>query len=306
MNFLRTAIVVLGCLAWSPALAADEPLLWKFSAGDAHEYRMLQRMDMEMTLGEANRKIETSIEQVIDMTWKVDQVDDRGKARIVQKLDRMRMNMQAPGQPEMKYDTQSEEPPAGFAAMLAPLMKAMTENDFTMAMSPRGKIDNLQMPEAVRQALKNVPGAAMMGEMFSNEGFANMIQKSSLILPQPQDLEPGHEWSTTSEMKNPQLGKITSKITYRYLGPRELNGTQYEVFGIQMEMGFGEGAGGVSIQIEDQNTDGEILFDRAAGRLESSKLQQEIDMLVIAGPNEMKQKMIQKVFFERQDDSSPE
>ncbi len=305
MNIPRVAIVLLS-LAWSPALLAAEPLLWKFSTGDAHQYRMIQRMDMEMTLGEANRKIETSVEQVIDMTWKIDQVDEQGQAQVVQTLDRMRMNMQAPGQPEMKYDTQSKEAPAGFAAMLAPLMKAMTENEFTMAMSPRGKIDDVKMPEAVSRALNNVPGAAMMGEMFSDEGFGNMIQKSSLILPEPQDLEPGHEWSTTSEMKNPQLGKITSKLTYRYLGPRDVEGKQYEVFGIKMEMGFGEGAAGVSIEIEDQNTDGEILFDRAAGRLESSKLQQEINMNIAAGPTEMKQKMVQKVFFERQDKASAE
>lgn len=306
MNLSCRVCFLFACLLASPTIADDVPLVWKFQTGDEHQYRMLQRMDMEMALGEANRKIETAVEQVIDMTWKIDQVDEQGQAKVVQKIDRLRMNMQAPGQPEMKYDTDSDEAPAGFAAMLTPLFKAMTESSFKMTMSPRGQFSDVEMPESFANALKNVPGAAMMGEMFSDDGFANMIQKSSLILPEPKDLQPGHEWSTTSEMKNPQLGVISTQLTYRYLGPREVEGTNFEVFSIKMKMGFGEGAGGVKVEIADQDTNGEILFNRDAGRLESSKLQQEVDMNVIVGEHTMSQKMLQKVFFERIEESPSE
>lgn len=293
----RSACVLVVSLAVT-AIAEDRPLVWKFQPGDEHHYRMTQDMQMEMALGLGQRKVNTGVQQLMDMTWKVDRIDDQGLAKVVQSVDRVRMNMQAPGQAEMKYDTKSKEAPTGFGAMLDPLFKAMTENSFTLNMSPRGELSEMELPEAFSNALKNVPGAAMMGEMFTDEGFLSMMQKSSLVLPEPKDLTVGHEWSTTSEMKNPQIGTISSTITYRYLGPRDVEGKEFEVFSIALEMDYGEGAAGVTINVENQDSHGEILFDREAGRLHSSKLQQDLDMAIVVGAQTMEQKMLQKVFFE--------
>ena len=302
---LRSACLVAVAIT-ATAIAEDSPLVWKFKPGDEHHYRMTQDMQMEMALGLGERKVSTGVQQLMDMTWKVDQLDDQGRAKVVQKVDRIRMDMQAPGQPEMKYDTDSDEAPAGFGAMLHPLFKAMTENPFTMNMSPRGELSDMELPEAFSNALKNVPGAAMMGEMFTDEGFLSMMQKSSLVLPTPEDLTVGHEWSTTSEMKNPQIGTITSTITYRYLGPREVKGKEFEVFSIALEMDYGDGMAGVTIEVENQDSHGEVLFDREAGRLHSSKLQQDLDMAIGAGGQTMKQKLLQKVFFELVEEPSTE
>lgn len=283
----------------TPTRAADAPLAWKFVAGDEHHYRLTQKMNTEITLPAGDRKVVTSVEQIIDMTWKVEAVGPNGDAQIVQQVDRLRMNMQAPGQPELDYDTDSDEPPTGFAAMLAPLYQTMLEEPLRMTMSPRGEFDKLDLPESFATAMKNVPGAAMMGELSSDEGFLDMLQKSSLVLPAPEDLSPGHQWTTKSAMQNPQLGSVTAESTYRYEGTREIEGTDYGVFNVQMKLDFGEDVGGTKLEITNQNCTGEILFDRQAGRLESSKLEQDIDMNVGENDQITRQKLRQQIDFQR-------
>lgn len=285
----------------APTRAAAAPLAWKFVVGDEHHYRLTQKMDTEITLPAGDRKVVTSVEQIVDMTWKVEAVGPNGDAQIVQQVDRLRMNMQAPGQPELDYDTDSDEPPTGFAAMLAPLYQTMLEESLRMTMSPRGEFDKLELPESFATALKNVPGAAMMGELSSDEGFLDMLQKSSLVLPAPEDLSPGHQWTTKSAMQNPQLGSVTAESTYRYEGTRKIEGTDYEAFSVQMKLDFGEDFGGTKLEITNQSSTGEILFDRQAGRLESSQLEQDIDMSVGAGDQITRQKLRQQIDFQRLD-----
>ena len=285
--------------SWRPMLAEEAPLLWKFSVGDEHHYRMIQNMEMEMTLGAGERKIETVLQQTLDMTWKIEQVNEQGLATLIQTVERVRMDMQAPGQPAMHYDTDSDDPPAGFAAMLVPLFKAMTTEPFRITITPRGEIKTLEVPEALSKAMQSTPGAAMMGDMFSDAGFRKMIQQSSLILPEPKDLEPGYEWTTEAEMKNGQFGQLNAETTYTYLGPREVAEKPLEVFKFALKLEFGEGPGGVQMDVVDQESNGEILFSREAGRLASSKLQQEMEIKISAAGQDMKQKMVQTMVFER-------
>lgn len=285
--------------SWGYATAEEPPLVWQFRVGDEHRYRMTQKMDMEMLLGAADRQVETSIQQILDLTWRIEHIDDQGQATILQTIDRLQMDMQAPGQQAMHYDTAADKSPSGFAAMLVPLFKALTDEPFKISISPRGEIVGVEIPERVAKAMQSIPGAAMMGEMLTDEGLSNMIQKSSLVLPKPADLQPGLEWTRKIEMSNAQLGAIHSTTTYRYLGARQVEGESYEAFHISMDRIFGEGHGGALMELVNQKSDGEILFSRAAGRLESSKLQQEIELRTASGDRGTTQKMVQHTTFER-------
>ena len=285
--------------SWRPALAEESALVWKFRVGDVHHYRMIQNMDMEMSLGADGRQIETRVQQTLDMTWTIDQVDEEGLATMIQRVTRVQMDMQAPGQPEMHYDTDSDEAPAGFGAMMAPLFKAMTAEPFQVTITPRGEITNLEVPAALSKAMQSVPGAAAMGDLFSDEGFKKMIQQSSLILPEPNDLAPGYEWTTKANLKNAQFGEMKTETTYRYLGPREVKDQPFEVFSVAMKMAFGEGPGGLQMEVVNHDSHGEIFFSRAAGRLESSKLQQTMEINIAAAGTAMTQKMKQTMVLER-------
>ena len=244
MFLARRSILVLFVFFNCCTARADEaPLLWKFAAGDEHPYRMIQNMDMIMT--PPSGEIKTGVKQQIDMTWRIEAVDEAGAAVVTQRIVRVQMDMEAPGPMEIHYDTASEKAPTGFAAMLAPMFKAMSDSPFKWTMSPRGEISNVEIPPGVGEALKKLSGGAMMGDLTTDKGFKQMMQQQVLILPNPGELQPGHKWSTAAEMENPQFGTISTKMSYTYQGPRTVKGEEFEVFKPQLELQFGEGKGGV-------------------------------------------------------------
>ncbi|MCG8324541.1 MAG: hypothetical protein MI673_03415, partial [Thiotrichales bacterium] len=103
--------------------AAEEPLIWKFSTGDEHRYQMTQKMKTAMELGPAG-EVKTGFQQQMNIRWKIESVDEKGAATLTQQIERVQLAMHAPGQVEMRFDTASEEAPAGYGAMVAPALQA--------------------------------------------------------------------------------------------------------------------------------------------------------------------------------------
>jgi hypothetical protein len=294
-SLFRIASLAMFLLAgWAVTSApAAEPLRWQFTAGDSHHFQMNQEMKMQMQLPTGN--VSTTMNQIIDMTWDVTGVDDDGIASVQQKINRMRMRMAMPQGQQIDYDSSSDAAPQGFAAMLAPMMKEMTKAVFDVKMSPQGEILEVAIPEGLIKALKGSPAAQMMGDMASEEGFKQMIEKGSLKLP--ETLEKGVTWDSEVKLKNPMFGTQTVTTTYEYIGPREVDGQVMEVFSPTLNMEFGDGAGanGAQIEVTGQKSEGEILFNRNQGFLESSQINMGMDLKIKVAGQEINQAIDQKI-----------
>jgi hypothetical protein len=272
-------------------MRAAEPLKWKLEPGVTNHYQMRMNMAMTMNVPQAG-EVKTSTDQIIDMSWTVEKVEEDGTAVLKQKIDRMRMEIGLPKGEPMTIDSASDKPPEGQAAMLAPLFKAMTSGEFTVHMKPSGEITEVEVPKAMIDALTSMPGAAMMGDMATEAGFKDLIKRSSLAIP--EKLEPGVEWSSKVELKNPMTGPLLVENIYKYEGPREIDGKQYEVFKPTVKLSYGEG-GATKIELQDQESDGEMLFDRTEGRLASSELKQSMTQKIGIGGQDMTQSIEQTV-----------
>jgi predicted secreted protein len=270
--------VVVGAALVANRAAAEEGLRWKFTAGEKLDYVINQDMNMTMNTGPQGQ-MNMNMKQQMDMTWQVDKIDESGNATILQSIDRVRMKMTGPQ--TIDYDSQSEEAPAGLAAMIAPLFDAMTKGKFVITMTPQGEITDVVVPQEVIDALKASPGAQMMGEMATSDGFKQMISQGALVLPKEMPAV-GYKWTSALEMKNPMAGQQKVETTYTYEGPKEVDGKTYQVFKPSVKMSFG-GQGPMQMTLKDQKSDGEILFDAEAGRLHSSKLNQDLTMSVNMG-----------------------
>jgi hypothetical protein len=220
----------------------------------------------------------------------------------------MRMKMEVQGEAS-EYDSASKEPPAGQAALMAPLVKAMTAEAFTVHMKPSGEVVDVDIPETVAKALASTPGAAMMGEMATPEGLAKMVKMASFALP--KELGDGAEWTTKIEIKNPMTGPQVAETTYKYDGPAEVEGKSLERFKPELKMSFGEG-GAAAVDVQKQKSSGEFLFNREAGRLESSKLEQSMTLKIVMQGQTIDQQLQQTVTMkwmpeeEREEDATAE
>jgi hypothetical protein len=273
-------------------LEAAEPLVWKFEPGLTNRYQMIQKMDMDMTVP-GSGEIKTGMEQKLDMSWTVESVAEDGTAVLKQKIDRMRMTMELPGGAgKSEFDSASDKPAEGQAALMAPLLKAMTADAFTVTMKPSGEVVEVKVPEGLAKELENMPGAGMLGEMATPEGLKKLVQQASFSLP--ETLEEGTSWSTKLEIENPMTGKQIAETTYKYVGPKEVDGVTMEAFEPEIKMTFGEG-GAAKVEVNEQKSSGEILFNREAGRLESSKIEQEMALKITVQGQEIDQKLKQTV-----------
>jgi Family of unknown function (DUF6263) len=289
ISALLTALVFL-CEV-SPSLAQEE-LRWKFHEGEKLDYNMIQDMTIG-TLGGPLGAQNVTMHQEMAMTWEVVGVNSDGDAVIRQKFERIKMKMALPGLGGFEYDTDSDEAPAGPAAMLAPMYKKMTESEFELTMTSRGEIKEVKIPDDVLAALRNSPGAQALGEMATPEGFKKMIAQGALVLPEKAP-KPDDEWSTKVEVNNPMAGKQVIETTYKYVGTKDVEDVKYAVFEPTLKMTF-EGTEQVQMKVSEQESGGEILFDIAAGRLHSTKLEQNVTIDVTVGGQTIQQKIDQTI-----------
>jgi Family of unknown function (DUF6263)/Wolframin C-terminal OB-fold domain len=259
-----------------------------------HEVELMSLGNMAKDVAQGGQNMETKMRQEMDMTWNVQEVKPDGNAVIRQKFDRVKMKMESP-YGGFEFDSQSEQAPAGLAAMIAPMYKAMTEGEFIITMSNRGEVMDVKVPEEVVTALKNSPGAAAMGDLATADGFKKMISQGALVLPEKAPSE-GDTWTSKVEMKNPMVGTQIVETTYRYQGTKEMDGTTLAVIEPELKMSFGENPQpNVQMKIADQTSSGEVLFNIEEGRLRSSTLKQNVTIDVTAGGQSMKQKIDQTI-----------
>jgi hypothetical protein len=268
LHFLLTALTAAAC-------HSAEPLRWKFEPGETLNYEMTQTMETTVAAGPAG-DFTSGMKQIMDMKWHVDEVTPEGNAKMRQQIERVRLTMTMPGQ-VTEYDSAGDEPPQGMVAMLAPLYDAMTSGEFTVTMTPRGEIVDAEVPPKLMEAMKNVPGADALGDLSTSEGMKQLLTHSALTLPEGE-LQSGETWQSRVETKMP-FGKMEVVTTYEYVGTKDADGQTFEVIKLSPEIkNAGDDGAQMQLDVSEQKSDGEILFDRELGQMHSSHLQQTMQM----------------------------
>ena len=274
---------------------AEEPLRYKFQAGQRLGFNMVQETNT-LIKQPGGKEVKSVMKQTTKMVWKVLEMKKDGNAVIEQRIYQIKMEMQAPGGISMDYDTFSDEEPAGpIATMVAPLLNAMTKAPFKVTMAPSGEIVDLEVPKEITDALKKSPNAAMMGEMFTKEGFKKMVQQGTLAFPKGE-MKKGTIWKKNFDMKNAAMGgKVKFEATYVYKGEEEVKGKKLEKFGVGMKLDFETKAGGPQIKVTKQTSEGTIYFDRSKGQMASSNVNSIVEMAISVGPQNIEMVMKQNV-----------
>jgi hypothetical protein len=282
-----SAVAALVCL--SAVCQADEPIRWKFTVGEKLDYNITQDMDMAMNMA-AGGKLNSNAHQVMDMTWDVQGVNDQGEAVIEIKFDRIQMKVTGPMSAD--YDSSKDEPPTGMAATIAPLFKAMTKSPFEATMTSRGEIKDLKVPPDVLEALKNNPGAAQMGDLATPDGFQKIMQ-GAFTLPEKAP-EKGEHWSSTVPINNPIGGKQTIETSYTYDGTKDVKGETFAIFRPEIKMTV-EGTPQMKMNVKNQESAGELLFNEKAGRLDSMTLVRDVTLEVTVANQNLQQEIKQNI-----------
>ncbi len=287
---IRAALIIAASASCLPSARAAEPLTWKFTPGAELHYQTAAERKMTIDLGPAGNEAR-ELRHVVDMTWTVQQVKDDGSAILTQKIDRLQLKLTSPKEDPITLDSAETAEPQGFAAMAAPLIKAISKNDVQVTMTPRGEITAVEAPEALTTALETSIGKDVMGDLATKKGFENLARTVTLVLP--EKLDAGATWTTKLETASPLVGTLTAETTYKYIGPKEVDGQACEAFAPTLTMKFAGSP--AKIEVADEKSSGEVLFNRAAGRLESARIEHSMTLKIESQGEELKQKLDQKV-----------
>lgn len=277
------------CLATNLA-SADEPFVWKWAEGDTTRYLMTQSMEMTMDGGPAGQ-ISTSSETQTLMRWTVEApAEETDAVRLNQQVERVVMESVAPAGQGYTYDSDSEDPPVGMAALAAPMFQAMIANGYTVTMRPSGEITSVELSEELAQAFDRLPGRALSAEMVKQ-----MAKQAAMAFPN-EPLVLNDNWTTVNQIEAPLVGPMEIATTYTYKGPRWAEGRELEVFTPKVELkALGAEGLDAKVAIENKSTEGEILFDAELGRLVSSDVTQAMDVTVQVAGREVVNEVVQRI-----------
>jgi hypothetical protein len=263
-----------------------QELRYKFEPGQKLHFNLAQNMSLAFSgVGVPDQTM--TLEQVNEMLWTVQEINEDGTARIRQTIERIKMSVAAPSSIDFQYDSASGEEPSGTtAAKVMPLLTALVGAEFEMSMSPRGEVLEVKVPERVSEALQKSAGAGELGEMFTEAGFKKLVQQASPTFPEG-DLEPGREWTQVIQLpgsKPESQQTVTTK--YRYLGQEDVERKKLDAIAMEVEMklnlaGLADQAG-AEVAVKTQRSEGKMYFDREAGRLHASALEGSMDMEITA------------------------
>jgi hypothetical protein len=303
MCITREKVRLAGLLAMTlllggTAAQAQTTLRFKFREGEALKYVLDQKMKMEMKV--AGKDVDMDMSQVVDLTWKINSVDNNGTAKMVQKFDRVRFSMNGP-MGKVEYDSKDGKQPEGLVGqIIGPMLEAMAGAEFPLTMTTDGKVSDVKVPEKFAEALKNLPAGGAGGDLFSEDGIKRMINQSGIQLPD-KAVEKGKSWENKVEMKMP-FGKMKVDNVSTYEGPTTRAGKKLEQIAVKPKLTLEPAEDApFTAKLKSQDAKGTAYFDNEAGRLVESNLTQTMDMELSAGGQNIGQKIEQTITMKLQD-----
>lgn len=282
---LLPLLATLMILVASPAFA-QKTFRWKVKAGEKLSAVLEQKSKQTMTIGD--RTIEVPTAMTLKMLWEVKDVNEADFV-LIQTIEQAKLKMTAPGIGDVEYDSASKEEPQGVAAKLSETFKPMLGVPFEQKMNSRGKVLDVKVPEKAFEGIKKNP---MLKSLFSEKTMSEMIGKVSPELPE-EAIKAGYSWQQKTENKTP-VGSLKMDSKFTYKGEQKVEGKTADVFDVDATMEFGEAPKGPfapKITLKDQDFEGKIYFDQAAGRIIKTTVKQEFEMDVRVADQAMKQVM---------------
>ena len=185
-------------IAAAGSAQAQKQFRWKFADGDRYSVQVAQ--DVKQTVAIADQTVEIPAKITMDLTWKVDSVDEDGTAAVLQTVDQVVINMTIPGvDKDVSYDSSSKDEATPVIAPIADVIDPMIGVEFTQKMDPSGRILEVTVP---KDAFKGLETNQMLKQFFSGEAFKQMISKASAVFPE-EAIEIGHSWENQAKQETP-------------------------------------------------------------------------------------------------------
>jgi hypothetical protein len=291
-RIIMTPLAALALLCACASAEAQTNLRFKFVKGQTNSYDMTQEMSIAQMI--AGKNIDMEMKQSIEFSQTVDEVLADGSAKVTTKFTRARMSMKGPLEVDLDSANENAANDNPGAAILGGLVKTLGKIQFTAVMKTTGELSDVKVPEDLVKELRNLPGSAQMGDMFSEQGLKQMMSQGSITFPK-EPVKVGESWNQSTSVKLP-FGKMTGDMKLTYQGTEKVGDKTLAKIGVVTKAAFADDEKAqITMKITSQKADGHFLFDAEAGRLQESTLNQTMEMSVGVLGQTIDQNLTQKV-----------
>jgi hypothetical protein len=152
----------------------------------------------------------------------------------------------------------------------------------TFTMSPRGAVENVNVPESVVKEMQAVPGSDKLPESSPEDNLTATVKDNLFVLP-ATSIAKGATWKNTVKGRSP-FGKITGEVHFTYDGSVERDGRRVEKFSVKPKLKIEtDPTGDIVFTVKLYESSGVVYFDNVAGRLveATNTLRIEVDAEVM-------------------------
>jgi hypothetical protein len=263
------AMLVLVCSA-----QAQTTLRYKFTKNEKIGYLIEQKLSLKVD--KDGKESEMAMDQTIDVSWDVKDVEKSGKAKITYKFERFRLSMNGP-KGKIEYDSKDGKmvnDPFNQEAVF----KALNGLEFNLSMDPQGEISEVTIPEKFLEAMKTAAASAPgVGEMFTPDSLKKMLIQAGLVLPK-EAVNKGKSWTQKIASKLP-FGEMKTEYGYTYEGPMAKGELKLEQIALRSSVTLdSDPSVPVALKVKESSGKGTAIFDNEAGRLREVTMSQQMIM----------------------------
>ncbi len=163
----------------------------------------------------------TSVGMTFEFNNKVVAVHADGWARVMQRIERVKMERAAPDSARLVIDTrESGQPKTRQEEVIARFFASFLGLEYGMTMDPRGQVIDFEVPKNMKDVMAKMPDSeAWMSEQFSEAGFRDL--SGAEFLPTFPSAAPvkGAAWTGRPKTQQHSYGALSLTTRYVYVGP---------------------------------------------------------------------------------------
>ncbi|MCH2124676.1 MAG: DUF6263 family protein [Pirellulaceae bacterium] len=191
---------------------AEELLRWDFKVGETYEVRFHHTTITQTSVNKV--PLDVTINLSMKMTWKIDNIDATGCAKIKQSFDHLSVSMDAPGLKTITFDSAKENQKHAAAQSIANAAMPLIGKSIVVTLTARGEITDVTTDDDDLPLPQTSVGQGTATNLFSKESVTQILHQSLCIFP-AEKVQRGDEWTLTRVVPSP-LGKLHLTTTYTY------------------------------------------------------------------------------------------
>jgi hypothetical protein len=269
------ALLVLTVTA-TQAEGAGTELRWKFQKERPYRFEMSQDLEVGVETPDG-RSVNTKVKQRMGMTWAIRELKPDGSAVMTQTIGRIKIDIEGPaGRYELDSDRKDANAQEGPLALIGKLYDALVGTPIEVTISARGETLSVKVPDKVAEATKQGgPIAQALGGAFTEKGFRQLMEQSSIVLPE-KPVTAGATWQQKRSIETAGLGPLEVDTTYRLKGDAPGKPGVVEIDSDSTMVYHPREGAPFEIKVKSQEIKGAVLFDNEAGCLRRSEVNQKM------------------------------